>query len=153
MYLQKWKFFNIKSKIMKTATVKYLGNLRTEAQHLKSGNKIITDAPTDNHGKGEAFSPTDLASTALASCMITVMGIAAQTHDIDMEGTHAEMLKIMADNPRRIGRIEIDLYMPNKNYSSKQKTILEHAAKTCPVGRSLHPECEEVLRFHWSQND
>ena len=135
---------------MKTSSIKYLGNLRTEATHLRSGNKIITDAPVDNHGKGEAFSPTDLASTALASCMITVMGIAANTHEIDMEGTHAEVLKVMADNPRRIARIEIDLFMPKKEYTTKQKTILEKTARTCPVGKSLHPDCEETLRFHWS---
>lgn len=134
---------------MKTSSIKYLGNLRTEATHLRSGNKIITDAPVDNHGKGEAFSPTDLASTALASCMITVMGIAANTHEIDMEGTHAEVLKVMADNPRRIARIEIDLFMPKRIYN-QTKTILEKTARTCPVGKSLHPDCEEILRFHWS---
>ena len=82
--------------------------------------------------------------------MITVMGIAANTHEIDMEGTHAEVLKVMADNPRRIARIEIDLFMPKKEYTTKQKTILEKTARTCPVGKSLHPDCEEILRFHWS---
>lgn len=134
---------------MKTASIKYLGKLRTESTHLRSGSKIITDAPVDNHGRGEAFSPTDLASTSLAACMITIMGIAAQTHDINMEGTHAEIQKIMADNPRRIGAIEIDIFMPKNNYTDKEKKILENAAKTCPVGRSLHPECKEILRFHW----
>ena len=134
---------------MKTSKIDYLGNLRTKAIHIKSGQEVITDAPLDNHGKGEAFSPTDLASTSLASCMITVMGIAAQSHDIEMTGASAEVLKVMFDNPRRIGRIEIDIFMPKFDYSSKQKSILEHAAITCPVAKSLHPNLEQVLRFHW----
>ncbi|MDQ3143214.1 MAG: OsmC family protein [Bacteroidota bacterium] len=134
---------------MKTAKVTYLGGLRSEAVHLKSGQKITIDAPIDNHGKGEAFSPTDLASTSLACCMITIMGIAAQTHQINMEGTQADVLKIMAENPRRIARIEIDIYMPHRVYNSKQKTILENAAKACPVSKSLSEELEEIVRIHW----
>lgn len=134
---------------MKTAEVVYLGNLRTEATHLRSGQSIVTDAPVDNHGKGEAFSPTDLAATSLASCMITTMGIAANTHDIEMDGARAEVLKIMANDPRRIAAIEIDIYMPPMEYSSKQKTILEKAALTCPIVKSLHPNLEEITRFHW----
>lgn len=133
-----------------TATIEYLGDLRTKARHNRSGQEIITDAPLDNHGKGEAFSPTDLASTSLASCMLTVMGIAARTHSIEMKGAVAELNKIMSDNPRRISKIEIDIYMPeNVKYSSKEKAILINAAKTCPVGRSLHPDLEEVLNIHW----
>ncbi|MCC6816828.1 MAG: OsmC family protein [Saprospiraceae bacterium] len=133
-----------------TATVEYLGNLRTIAKHNKSGQEIITDAPVDNNGKGEAFSPTDLASTALASCMLTVMGIAARTHKINMDGAKAEMNKIMAENPRRIFKIEIDIFMPeNISYSSREKAILTNAAKTCPVGKSLHPDLEEILSIHW----
>jgi putative redox protein len=134
---------------MKTAEVVYLGNLRTEATHLRSGQTIVTDAPVDNHGKGEAFSPTDLAATSLASCMITTMGIAANTHGIEMDGARAEVLKVMANDPRRISAIEIDIYMPPVEYQSKQKTILEKAALTCPIARSLHPDLEEITRFHW----
>lgn len=127
----------------------YQGNLRTEATHLKSGNVIVTDAPTDNHGKGEAFSPTDLASTSLASCILTIMGIAANTHQIDIVGAHAEISKTMASNPRRIAKIEITIQMPKGPYSSKEKKILEAAAHHCPVGLSLHPETEEVLHINW----
>ncbi|MEP7195034.1 MAG: OsmC family protein [Saprospiraceae bacterium] len=134
---------------MKTSKVEYLGELRTKCTHLRSGQEFFTDAPLDNNGKGEAFSPTDLASTSLASCMLTVMGIAARTYEIKMEGAYADVLKIMADNPRRIASIEVDIYMPSVEYNNKQKSILENAAKTCPVGRSLNTELKEILRFHW----
>lgn len=134
---------------MKTAEVVYLGDLRTEATHLRSGKKIYTVAPPDNQGKGDDFSPTDLASTSLASCMMTIMAIAANAHEINVEGMRAEVLKIMANDPRRIGSIEIDLFMPDRDYSSKEKAILEHAANACPVGRSLHPDLQEILRIHW----
>ena len=134
---------------MKTSEVIYLGNLRTESTHLKSGEKIITDAPVDNHGKGEAFSPTDLTSTSLANCMLTTMAIASDTHGINMEGARAEVLKIMASDPRRIIAIEIDLYMPYQRYSSKEKSILQHAATYCPVAKSLHPDINQLIRFHW----
>jgi putative redox protein len=136
---------------MKTASIEYLGDLRTKAKHNRSGQEIITDAPIDNHGKGEAFSPTDLACTALGSCMLTVMGIAANTHSIDMKGATVEINKVMAENPRRISKIEVDIYMPaHIQYSSKEKAILTNAAKTCPVGRSLHPDLEEDFHMHWS---
>lgn len=129
--------------------VEYKGNLRTEATHLKSGNVIITDAPTDNHGKGEAFSPTDLASTSLASCILTIMGIAADKHGIDIRGAHANVNKIMASNPRRIKTIEINISMPKNGYSSKDKKILEAAAHHCPVGLSLSDQTEEVIKLSW----
>jgi len=131
------------------STVVYKGNLRTEAKHLMSGNVIITDAPIDNNGNGEAFSPTDLASTSLASCMMTIMGIAAATHDIPMEGAKAEVTKIMGSNPRRIAEIKIDLYMPNNIYTDKQKKILEKAAHHCPVSLSLSDNTIENLSIHW----
>ncbi|MEO6189919.1 MAG: OsmC family protein [Saprospiraceae bacterium] len=134
---------------MKTAKVEYLGLLRTRAIHLRSGAEFFTDAPLDNHGKGEAFSPTDLASTSLASCMLTVMGLAAQTHSIKIDGAYADVLKVMKENPRRISQIEIDIYMPKFEYTSKEKSILEHTANTCPVSKSLHPDLEVILRFHW----
>ncbi len=134
---------------MKTSEIKYLGGLRTEATHLKSGQKIITDAPPDNQGKGEAFSPSDLAATALGSCMMTIMGIAANTHGIEISGMRAEVQKIMVNDPRRIASVEIDIYMPPGSFSPKQKSILEHAAHGCPVSRSMSKDLIEVLRIHW----
>lgn len=132
-----------------TSKVVYLGNLRTEATHLRSGNKIITDAPVDNHGKGEAFSPTDLAATSLASCILTIMGIAANRLEINMEGASAEITKHMTSNPRRIGKIEISILMPNGDYSDRDKRFLEKAAHHCPVGLSLGSETEEVVNIQW----
>ncbi len=129
--------------------VVYKGKLRTEATHLKSGNVIITDAPVDNHGNGEAFSPTDLASTALASCILTIMGITANTHGIDIEGASADVNKIMDSNPRRIKTIEVVIKMPDKGYTHKEKKMLEAAAHHCPVGMSLHPDTEELLTINW----
>lgn len=133
-----------------TAKVVYQGNLRTEATHLKSGNKLITDAPTDNHGKGEAFSPTDLAATSLASCILTIMGIAADKRDIDISGAEAAVTKVMVSDPRRIGRIEVNILMPNKSYTDTEKKILEKAAHHCPVGLSLADGTEEVISISWT---
>ncbi len=132
-----------------TSTVLYLGDLRTEATHLLSGRTIITDAPPDNQGKGEAFSPTDLCATSLASCMLTLMGISARGHDLDITGASAEVTKIMAAGPRRIARIEIKFQMPDRNFTDGQKKILETAARTCPVHFSLNEGLEEVLEFVW----
>ncbi len=128
------------------SSVEYLGDLRTEAVHLESGERIHTDAPKDNEGKGEAFSPTDLVATSLASCMITVMGIKARQHDIDMDGTKAEIVKEMGANPRRISAIRIHIHFP-KNYTEKEKSLLERTAHTCPVGKSLSDELEEDVKF------
>ncbi len=132
-----------------TSKVKYTGNLRTEATHLKSGNTIITDAPTDNNGKGEAFSPTDLVATALGSCMLTIMGIKAQNSNIDMKGAEVEITKIMASNPRRIQKIEAIIKMPSKSYTDREKKILEKAAMHCPVFNSLSSDLEESIKFLW----
>ena len=134
---------------MKTSKITYLGNLRTEAVHLKSGEKFITDAPTDNNGKGEAFSPTDLMSTSLGSCMLTIMGIAANTHHINIEGTTIDITKIMEANPRRVGEIIVEFNMPKNNYSDKEKAILEHAAITCPVAKSLSSELKQTVVFNY----
>jgi len=130
-----------------TSKVIYTGGLRTEAVHVKSGMKIITDAPTDNHGKGEAFSPTDLMATSLANCMLTVMGIACQGRDINMDGATAEVTKIMAANPRRVAEIQITITMPAKGYTDEQKKLLEHAGRTCPVAQSLHPNLIQNITF------
>lgn len=132
-----------------TSKVTYLGNLRTENVHLKSGDTFVTDAPTDNNGKGEAFSPTDTVATGLANCMLTTMGIKAQNLDIDMAGSTAEVTKIMAADPRRISKIIVVLNLPFKA-DSKQKKILEHTAKTCPVLYSLHPDIEKDISFNWN---
>ena len=132
-----------------TSTVRYLGDLRTEATHLLSGRTILTDAPPDNQGKGEAFSPTDLCATSLASCMLTLMGISARNHALDITGARAEVTKVMAPDPRRIARIEIKFTMPPQGFSDVQQKILEKAARTCPVHFSLSEGLEEVLTFVW----
>jgi uncharacterized OsmC-like protein len=132
-----------------TSTVKYIGDLRTECTHLKSGQVIITDAPVDNKGKGSAFSPTDLTATSLASCILTTMGIAGEARGIDITGASATVNKIMGDNPRRISKIEIVITMPSMNYSDDEKNILERIAHACPVGRSLHTDLEESVEIIW----
>ena len=131
-----------------TSAVEYLGNLRTTATHLASEKTIITDAPLDNHGKGEAFSPTDLVATALASCLITIMGIKARDLAIDITGTKAEITKIMGTQPRRIVEIKIDVIFPT-SFDEKTKIILEKAALTCPIANSLHPDLNQNIRFIW----
>lgn len=132
-----------------TSTVTYLGDLRTEAVHLQSGTTIITDAPVDNQGRGEAFSPTDLCATALASCMLTIMGISARNHGIDINGAKAEIHKIMAANPRRIGAVEVRVLMPDRVYSAHDQKILETAGRTCPVALSLGEGVEQRIEFIW----
>ena len=133
-----------------TASVIYSGHLRTVATHLRSGSTIETDAPVDNHGKGERFSPTDLVATALASCILTTMGIAANTHHIDIDGAQCDVEKIMAPNPRRISELKVVLDFPaSARYDEKQKQILEIAATTCPVMESLHPDCRKRITFNW----
>lgn len=131
-----------------TAKVTYLGNLRTQNLHLRSGNTYITDAPTDNNGKGEAFSPTDTVATGLANCMMTVMGIKANEMNVNMKGTTAEVTKVMAADPRRIAKIEIIFQFP-VGIDAKSQKILEHTARTCPVHFSLHPAIEKVVSFNF----
>ena len=133
---------------MSTSKVTYLGNLRTENQHIKSQNTFITDAPTDNNGKGAAFSPTDTVATGLANCMLTVMGIKARDLGVIMDGSTALVTKTMAANPRRISKIEVVLDMPS-NVDGKSQKILENTGKTCPVHYSLHPDIEKVVAFNW----
>jgi len=134
---------------MKTSKITYTGNLRTNAVHLQSGNAIITDAPTDNNGKGEAFSPTDLLSTSLGCCMLTVMGIVADRHGINMEGTTIEVTKIMESDPRRVSEIIVEFTMPGKNYSDKDKALLERTAYTCPVAKSLSADLKQTVIFNY----
>ncbi len=132
---------------METIKIHYPGNLRTQATHVASGVEIITDAPLDNHGKGESFSPTDLLCSSLGSCMLTLMGIAANTHSIDLDGTDVSVTKIMASNPRKVGEIKLTIYFPKNNYSDKEKKILELAALTCPVYLSLHDTVIKTVEF------
>ena len=126
--------------------VTYKGSLRTEAIHVQSGNTIITDAPIDNYGKGEAFSPTDLVATALASCMLTIMGIVANRNHLKINGTTAEIEKIMGADPRRINDIKIYIRF-NENFDKKTKRKLENAALTCPVSNSLNENLDESIKF------
>ncbi|MBA3647958.1 MAG: OsmC family protein [Chitinophagales bacterium] len=130
-----------------TCEVTYKGELRCEMTHLQSGDKIITDAPTDNHGRGKAFSPTDLTSSSTAVCALTTIGIAAEMHGFNIEGSKAEVTKVMSNNPRRISEVHITFYFPFFNYSQKEKKLIEHAARTCPVMLSLHPDIKKEMTF------
>ena len=132
-----------------TSKVFYQGNLRTKCIHLKSGNEIITDAPVDNFGKGEAFSPTDCVATALASCMITVMAIKANQLNIEFKNISSDVKKIMSSNPRRISEIRIVINLPI-NVSPKEKVILEKAGDNCPIHNSLDPQLKRVIKYNWA---
>jgi uncharacterized OsmC-like protein len=133
-----------------TLQTKHLGNLRTEITHLQSGNKVTTDAPLDNNGKGEYISPTDMVAGALGSCMLTLMDMAAARMGIDMTGTRLDITKVMVSDPRRIGEIQIEVWMP---FAADDKTrkILERAAATCPVSQSLHPDLRQVINYHYNE--
>ncbi len=133
---------------MTTSKVTYTGNLRTTCVHLRSGDSFITDAPVDNNGLGQAFSPTDTIATGLASCMLTMMGIKARDLDIDLTNATAEVTKHMTADPRRISKISVVLSLPS-SFSDKQRKNLENTARTCPVLYSLHPEIEKVISFNW----
>ena len=133
---------------MSTSKVVYKGDLRTESTHLQSGTTILTDAPTDNHGRGEAFSPTDMVANSLATCMFSIMGIKAKAMDIGIENSTAEVTKIMQAEPRKISEIIVSFEM-NAVIDEKAKTILERAAMTCPVFLSLHPDIKKTVSFNW----
>jgi uncharacterized OsmC-like protein len=132
-----------------TSTVKYTGELRTVCQHLASGSQFETDAPTDNHGRGERFSPTDLMATSLATCMITVMGIKAQTMGLDLNDVQVDVEKIMKTDPRRVGGINLTFHIPAalKDLDEKKVQILKHTGNTCPVQHSLHPDIEVAVNW------
>lgn len=134
---------------MTTSSVTYQGELRTQAIHLQSNNQIITDAPTDNHGKGEAFSPTDLLVTSLASCMLTIMGIKAASMDLDISGTKAEVTKGMTAEPRRVSEVQVDIYF-DQAFDKRTQKILEQAALSCPVAKSIHPDIKQLVEFHYA---
>lgn len=131
-----------------TSIVTYLGDLRTSSVHLQSGSVNITDAPLDNHGKGEAFSPTDTVANALATCMFSIMGIKARDLDVNLDGSTAEVTKTMQADPRMIAKIEV-VFTMNADAGQKAKTILERAAMSCPVHLSLHPDIERAITFNW----
>ena len=132
----------------KTSTSVYKGGLRTENTHLRSGSTILTDAPVDNRGQGQAFSPTDLCATSLANCMLTVMGIKAEDHGWDLKGATATVEKEMASDPRRIAAIRIFIRASRPD-DSKAIPILERTAKDCPVAKSLHPDLVQEVSFEW----
>ena len=134
--------------MMNTYEIKYKGDLRTTATHLDSGSTVRTDAPKDNHGLGETFSPTDMLCSALASCILTIMAIAVEKNNIDIKGSLAKVKKFMGSNPRRITKIEIDIVFPKK-YDSKTKAILERAAYNCPVHHSLCKNIEKNITFSY----
>lgn len=128
----------------------YLGGLRSEVEHLQSGTKLVTDAPLDNHGKGESFSPTDLFASSLGCCMLTIMGISAESYGFNIEGTTIETEKIMGTNPRRVVEIKLDIHFPKgANYTDQQKRLIEAAARTCPVANSLNPEIKKTITFNY----
>jgi uncharacterized OsmC-like protein len=131
-----------------TSKVTYNGELRTECIHLKSNDSFVTDAPVDNNGLGQAFSPTDTVATGLASCMLTMMGIKANGLEVNLKGTTASVTKHMSASPRRISKIEVEVHLP-KEINDKNRKILIHTADTCPVHYSLHPEIEKVITYHW----
>lgn len=132
-----------------TSKVTYNGALRTSCVHIRSNNSIITDAPVDNNGKGEAFSPTDLVATALASCMLTIMGIKADSKGIVLDGTRAEIVKTMSAAPRKISAIKVDIHFSKFDCSDEDKKMLEKAALACPVAKSLHSDLAQEVTFHW----
>ena len=136
---------------METVKTKYIGDLRTEATHLRSGVKITTDAPVDNQGKGEFFSPTDLLATSLGSCMLTIMGISAKTHGFNIDGTEVSITKVMGTEPRRVVEVIVELTFPHNNYSAKERKLLELSAKECPVANSLHPDLKQTIVFKFRE--
>lgn len=132
-----------------TSELEYIGDLQLRATHSKSGQSFITDAPVDNNGKGSAFSPTDLMATSLGLCMITIMGIAANTHGFNIDGTKARVTKIMASDPRRVSEVIVELDFLANNYTDKVKKIIRQCAKTCPVSQSLSADLKQTVIFNF----
>ena len=131
-----------------TASIIYTGNLRCQAEHIQSKTQIETDAPTDNHGKGERFSPTDMLCVSLATCMLTTMGIKAADMNVDITNAKAKVTKHMASDPRRVAKIEVEVFLP-ANGDEKERLILEKTGNNCPVAKSVHPDIELVLNYKW----
>jgi uncharacterized OsmC-like protein len=144
--------FSLKTKIMITSKIEYTGELRTHNTHIRSGSTLITDAPTDNRGKGQAFSPTDLLSTSLANCIFTIMGIKAADEGFTLKGSRAEMTKIMSENPRRVAEIQINFDFSMLDLTDKQKRILRAVPAISPVALSLHPDTKQTIKMKF-KND
>jgi putative redox protein len=138
---------------METARIVLNGGLQTEMEHLRSGTKLITDAPVDNHGKGEFFSPTDLVASALGSCILTVMVLAAQQHGFDLGSPVISVVKVMQAEPRRIGEIALHFDFGKQAFTGKHEKILRYAAEHCPVAKSLHPDIKQNITFSFDKND
>ena len=136
---------------MTTLRTKYLGNMRTEIEHVESGQKVITDAPVDNHGKGEYISPTDLFVASYVSCILTIMDMAGDRHGFEINGVFAETTKVMASNPRRVSEMKITITLPHNNYSDKERRVIEAVPAQCPVGNSLHPEIKKEIIFVYGE--
>jgi putative redox protein len=134
---------------MATVQTKYLGDLRTESVHLQSGNKLITDAPVDNQGRGEAFSPTDLLATAFGACVLTIMGMAARTHGFNIDGAEISTTKVMGTNPRRVVELVTEIVLPANNYTAKQKKIIELVPDECPVSNSLGADLKKTITYKY----
>ena len=134
---------------MATSKITYNGGLRTTSIHERSGNEIITDAPVDNKGQGQAFSPTDLLATSLGNCMLTIIGIASAEHGFNIDGTTCEITKVMAENPRRVSEVIVNFQFPGNQYSEKDKAIIERSARTCPVAQSIHPDIAQTITFNF----
>ena len=134
---------------MTTSKITYKGNLRTEAIHLNSNTSILTDAPKDNHGNGEAFSPTDLVATALGSCMLTIIGIKAREHNFNVSSIEMDITKIMSASPRKISEVVVEFNFIDNSYTDKEKTIIENSARACPVALSLDPNIKQTLSFNF----
>jgi len=134
-----------------TIRTTYTGQLRTEAVHVRSGNKLITDAPVDNHGKGETFSPTDLLATSLASCIFTIMGIKAEAAGFSIDGATAKTWKIMSENPRRVAEVKIEYDFSMCDLTDKQKRLLEGLVKVSPVPLSLHPDTKQNVSIKFKE--
>lgn len=134
---------------MATSKITYNGGLRTTSIHERSGNEIITDAPVDNKGQGQAFSPTDLLATSLGNCMLTIIGIASAEHGFNIDGTTCEITKVMAENPRRVSEVIVNFQFPANQYSEKDKAIIERSARTCPVAQSIHPDIAQTITFNF----
>ena len=137
------------SKNMVTIHTKYLGDLRTSAVHVQSGNTLITDAPVDNKGRGEAFSPTDLLATALGSCMITIAGMTAREYGFSVDGTVIDITKVMASDPRRVCEVIVVLNFPGNSFTEKQKDLIRVSCLNCPVAKSLHPDLKQTVVFNF----
>ena len=136
---------------MATVTGPYLGDLRVECRHEQSGATLLTDAPVDNHGKGQSFSPTDMVAAALGACASTVIGVYGQAHGVDVTGMTVEVTKTMSDSPHRISRLEVVFTMPRRSYSAREKISIERAAHSCAVHKSLAGDIEQMFTFVWPE--